>query len=75
MQTIKNLLKIQKIKLSHRSKNGVIFIVDVELALLNADKNHKIIEINQKNHREPNQFFSPMYEKRSKSTKQKHFRS
>ena len=35
--------KIQTLKANHNSKIGVTITVDIDIALLNADKNNKII--------------------------------
>ena len=41
--------RIQITEVSHHSKNGVITVVDVDIALLNAEKNNRIIKANHNN--------------------------
>ena len=59
-------------RIHHSKKNGAIFVVDMDKALLNVDKNNIMIKTNHRNLE--NQInILPIYEKkRSKSTKQKH---
>ena len=46
--TPNKLKKIQNLKANHLSKNCLTIAVDMNIALLNVDKNNKIISTNQK---------------------------
>ena len=62
---------IQTLKANYRSKNGVTIAVDTDTALLNVNKNDKIIRTNHKN-TENQKIILPLHENRPKATKQKH---
>ena len=50
--------KIQNLKADHHSKNSVTIAVHKDIALLNADKNNKIIRTNHKNTENQINFFT-----------------
>ena len=61
----------QILRANDHSKNGVTIAVDTDTALLNVDKNNKILRKTTK-HREPNKSFYQNMRKDRKFTKQKH---